>query len=365
MDGYAVAHTELALASPTRPVTLDDAGLLPAGSAGRRRLRPGEAVRIMTGAPLPAGADAVVPVEAVRVDGRRVQFQTAPAARACVRRPGENFRRGDRLLAAPVELRPQDVGLCITAGVPRVAVARRVRVGVLSTGSELVAPATRLRRGEVFDSNRPMILAQVAATGAVGVDFGAIGDRLPLLAERVRAARRQVDFLITVGGVSAGDFDIVKLFLRSYPGVQQLRVAMRPARPQAFGRIGRLFWYALPGNPVSAWVAFDQLVRPLLLRSMGHRLLFRRLHHGRCQSEVRSPRGLVEFVRAFAETRRGVWHVRRVGPEGSSNIRSLAEANALLVLPERCERVRRGDLVTFELLADPPARPGVVRGAHD
>lgn len=354
MDGYAVRHADLAGASTQSPVTLPEAGLLPAGRAKSQRLAPGRAVRIMTGAPLPAQADAVVPVEKVEVQNGSVRFTYAPRLRAHVRGAAENFSRGDRLLAPRTVLRPQEVALCITAGVPRLTVARRVRVAVLSTGSELVPPSTRLRRGEVFDSNRPMILAQVAATGAVPVDLGTIDDRVHKLGERLAAARKKADFLITLGGVSAGDFDIVKTFLSSHREVQLVQVAMRPARPQAYGQLGRLFWYALPGNPVSAWVAFDQLVRPLLLRAQGHAHVLRRPRRGVCLSEVRSVKGLVDFVRARAEHHAEGWRVRQVGPEGSSNLRSVTEANALLVIPEDCERLSPGDPASFELLSEGP-----------
>ncbi len=354
MDGYAVRHTDLAGASAKSPITLPAAGLLPAGRAGVNSLRPGRTVRIMTGAPVPDGADAVVPVEKVAVHNGEVRFTQAPRPHSHIRQEGENFRKGERLLAAHTLLRSQEVGLCITAGVPRLTVAKRVRVAVLSTGSELVPPATRLRRGEVFDSNRPMILAQVEATGAVAVDLGTIDDRVHKLEERLRAARRQADFLITLGGVSAGDFDIVKLFLKSHRDVRLVQVAMRPARPQAFGRLGRLFWYALPGNPVSAWVAFDQLVRPLILRSQGHQNVVRRMRRGVCTSRVNSVRGLVDFVRARALRSGDGWRVQQAGPEGSSNLKSLTEANALLIVPESCERIEPGESVTFELLADKP-----------
>jgi molybdopterin molybdotransferase len=147
----------------------------------------------------------------------------------------------------------------------------------------------------------------------------------------------------------------VKLFLREFPAVQQVKVAMRPARPQAFGRLGKLFWYALPGNPVSAMVAFDRLVRPFLLRAMGHRQVFRPQRLGESQSRLDSPRGMREFVRAFATLRKGHWRVRKVGPEGSSNLRSMVAANAFMIVPESCERVEPGDGVTFELFADPPS----------
>lgn len=356
MDGYAVAHGELAGASPARPVSLRESGVSPAGRYTRQPLAPGEVRRIMTGAAIPPGADAVVPVERVSTDGRRVRFTGPAQPLANLRRPGENFKRGDPLIRSHTVLRPQEIGLCITAGVPRLGVAKRLRVGVLSTGTELVPPSTRLRHGEVFDSNRPMVLASVAATGALPVDLGSIGDRVSLLASRVRQARRTTDVLITIGGVSAGDFDIVKIFLRSCPTVRQVRVAMRPARPQAFGRWGRLFWYALPGNPVSALVAFEQLVRPFLLRAMGHQRVFRPVRRGRCDAEVKSSLRIREFVRARAVEEKGEWRLRKVGPEGSGNLRSMVEANAFMVVPEDCARVSPGDLVNFELLSDPPSR---------
>jgi molybdopterin molybdotransferase len=310
----------------------------------------------MTGAPLPPGADAVIPVEQVEVKSGVVTFSAPPQPGAHVRRPAENFRKGEQLIPAGTVIRPQEIGLCITAGVPSLMVARQFRVGVLSTGTELVAPASRLRRGEVFDSNRPMVGAQVQATGAEAVDLGVISDTTRGLGAKLKEARRKVDLLVTIGGISAGDFDIVKLFLRSYPSVSQVRVAMRPAKPQAFGRIGSLFWYALPGNPVSAMVAFDRFVRPLILRAMGHRLVFRSLRSGICTTSRSKPPHLREFVRAFARERACVWHVKTAGPEGSSNLRSMVNANAFMILPERTASVGPGQTVNFELFSDPPTR---------
>jgi molybdopterin molybdotransferase len=310
----------------------------------------------MTGAPLPPGADAVVPVEQVLVRSGVVTFTAPPEPRAHVRRPAENFRKGDHLISAGTVVRPQEIGLCITAGVPTLKVARRFRVGVLSTGTELVPPAGRLRRGEVFDSNRPMVLAQVRATGAEAVDLGVISDTKRSLGLKLGEARRKVDLLVTIGGISAGDFDIVKLFLRSYPSISQVRVAMRPAKPQAFGRIGSLFWYALPGNPVSAMVAFDRFVRPLVLRAMGHRFVFRSVRSGVCTTPRSKPLHLREFVRAFARHRAGNWEVKTAGPEGSSNLRSMVNANAFMILPERTAGVEAGQTVHFELFSDPPTR---------
>jgi len=310
----------------------------------------------MTGAPVPSGADAVVPVESVSVESDQVLFRAAPPAGAHIRMRGENFRRGEVVVRAGSVLRPQETAVCITAGVTTVRVARRLRVGILTTGSELIEPGTKLRRGEVFDSNGPMLTMLVHQTGAEAIALGRIPDRVKELQRLVMDLRGRIDLLITVGGVSMGDFDIVKAFLRMRRGVELVRVKMRPAKPQAFGRLGRMFWYALPGNPVSAFVAFDRFVRPLILRSMGHRLVFRTPRVGSAVGEWRKKHDLIEFVRAHAwETKEG-WNVRRVGPEGSANLRSVVNANAFAILHEKEHRIKAGAPLTFELFADPPTR---------
>lgn len=310
----------------------------------------------MTGAPLPDGADAIVPVERVEVKGESVCFFRRPAANDFVRYPGENFRKNALLVKAGRTLRPQEIGLCVTAGIRTVRVARVPRVGVLSTGDELVSLRKPLRRGEVYDSNRPMILALVHDTGAIPVDLSTVSDKPRALEVAVKRARKECDFLVTIGGVSMGDFDVVKQFLRTAKGVKLVKIAMRPAKPQAFGRLGKLFWYGLPGNPVSAMVAFDRFVRPLLYRSMGHRDVFRSPRTGRCATKLRKPHNLVEFVRAWAYESEGHWQVAKVGPDGSSNLRSMVNANAFIVLTEETRRVEPGSPVTFELFSDPPTQ---------
>lgn len=356
MDGYAVRALDLKRASARTPVRLTATGLSAAGPTGRHRLRPGCARRIMTGAPLPAGADTIVPVERITEIGSGVQFDLSPARGAYVRKPAENFKRGARLIKKGCILRPQEVGLCITAGVTQVAVFKKPRVGVISTGDELVPGASRLKRGEVFDSNRPTILAMIADTGAIGVNLGTVRDQKSVLRRKVEKYADRLDLLITIGGVSAGDFDIVKQLIVEYPDMSLIRVAMRPAKPQAFGHVGTLLWYGLPGNPVSAMVAFDRFVRPLLLRAMGHRHLFRPRHVGICRTAIRKKHSFREFVRAHARSDRSGWTVEVVGPPGSSNLRSMVNANAFVVLPEDLKSVRRGQRVAFELFSDRESR---------
>jgi molybdopterin molybdotransferase len=356
MDGYAVRARDLRGASPSRPVQLRATGVAPAGFAGRKKLVAGEAQRIMTGAPIPPGADTIVMVEKTRTVGTAVEFREATPRGTHVRYTGENFRRQTTLIKAGTVMRAQEIGLCITAGVPRVAVTRRLRVGVLATGDELVPPAPRLSRGQVFNSNGPMVMALVQETGAVPVDLGRVSDRPRDLIRRVAACRDKVDFLVTIGGVSAGDFDVVKQVIRDRGQVELVRIAMRPAKPQAFGRFGGLFWYGMPGNPVSAMVAFDRILRPLLLRAMGQRHIFRTPRSGICGSTLEKPARLREFVRAHATQVGDQWRVKKVGPSGSSNLRSMVNANAFVVLPEGCTRVEPGAAVDFELWSDPPNR---------
>lgn len=356
MDGYAVRAVDLSGATARSPVHLSATGLSAAGATGLHKLRRGCARRIMTGAPLPGGADTVVPVERITCTDRGVWFDESPPRGAYVRRPAENFRRGSLLIRKGSLLRPQEVGLCITAGVTEVAVYKKPRVGVISTGDELVPAATKLKRGEVFDSNRPTILAMIADTGATPVNLGAVRDQTSVLRRRIEKTADRLDLLITIGGVSAGDFDIVKQLIVEYPDMSLIRVAMRPARPQAFGRVGKLLWYGLPGNPVSAMVAFDRFVRPLLLRAMGHRNIFRPLRSGICSMPVRKKHAFREFVRAHARSEGSGWTIDIVGPPGSSNLRSMVNANAFVVLTEGPGSVRKGARVAFELFDDPETR---------
>lgn len=357
MDGYAVRHRDLLGASARAPIGLVAAGLSQAGPVPQRRLAAGEAHRIMTGAPLPSGADTVVQIERVTLRHGRVYFRAQPPRGAYVRRSGENFRRGALLIRRGTVMRAQEIGLCITAGVRQVTVARRLTVGVLATGNELVGAGRPLRRGEVYDSNRPTVLALVAATGAVPVDLGVVRDEPEVLGREVRRWMKRLDCLLTIGGVSMGDFDVVKTTLDDFPGVRLVKVAMKPAKPQAFGRLGKMIWYGLPGNPVSVMIAFDRFVRPMLLRGMGHRAVLRPLRTGVLTAAVAKTNPLREFVRAYAWQEGAEWYVQKVGPEGSSNLRSMVNANALLVIPESTGRLPKGARVTFELLADPPA-PG-------
>jgi molybdopterin molybdotransferase len=353
MDGYAVLARDLEDARPSAPVRLRSVGIAQAARNPRRRLKSGQALRIMTGAPLPEGADTVVPVERIRLSGDQVLFFAPSVRGAYVRKPGENFRKGALLVKRGTLMGPAQIGLCITAGVAEVNAARRLRVGVLATGNELVRAGRALEHGEVYDSNRPMVMAFVAATGAVPVDLGSVRDRPVELARAVRRWRNRLDCLVTIGGVSMGDFDVVKQVLTDVRTVRLYRVAMKPAKPQAFGRIGELVWYGLPGNPVSALVACDRFLRPLLLKGMGHRLLHRPRRIGVLAEGLTKEHPLREFVRAYAWQEEGRWLVRKVGPEGSGNLRSMVNANALVILSERTRRLARGARVPFELLADP------------
>ena len=357
MDGYAVRHRDLEGASAGRPLALRAVGLSQAGRVRLVRLGAGQAHRIMTGAPLPSGADAVVQVERVTVKDGRVFFRAQPVRGEFVRRPGENFKKGALLVKRGAVMRAQEIGLCITAGVRHVTVARRLKVGVLATGNELVGTARSLKRGEVYDSNRPTLLALVASVGAEPVDLGVVRDDPASLAREVRRWKTRLDCLVTIGGVSMGDFDVVKQALVAFPGVHLVKVGMKPAKPQAFGRLGKMIWYGLPGNPVSAMIAFDRFVRPLLLSGMGGRTVHRPQRTGVLAAALRKSNALCEFARAYAWQEGETWYVRKVGPEGSSNLRSMVNANALIVLSEATRNVARGARVTFELLADGPRPP--------
>jgi len=340
MDGYAVRAADL----PEGRGCLAVVEEVTAGQTPQRPVGPGEAIRIMTGAPLPAGADAVVMVERTQsLEGRRVQVEDRPP------RPGQNIlargremRRGDTVLAAGAVLRPQEVGLLATVGRTAVRVVPAPRVAVLSTGDEIVHACEAPGPGQIRNGNGPMLLAQVARAGGLPHDLGIARDRLdnlrPLIAEGLR-----FPVLILSGGVSAGVADLVPAVLQEL-GVQAHfhKVAMKPGKPVFFGTCGATLVFGLPGNPVSALVCFELFVRPALRQLLGH------VDAGPCLVQA----VLVEdfayktdrptYHPAVLETPGGAWRVRPVPWFGSPDLRGLTRANAFVVFPAGEHQHRAG-----------------------
>src|SRR5262249_54669897 len=261
MDGYAVRAADTAGAGPDAPVRLAVTGDLPAGHAPTRAVEPGESIRILTGAPVPDGADAVGMGEDTERDGDAVQVLPAARPGAHVAAAGGDLATGDAVFPAGTVLGPAHVGVLASLGFAEVEVVSRARVGVLSTGDELVERG-RLRPGQIRDSNRPMLLALVAAAGADALNLGLAQDDESIITRTLEDALATCDAVITSGGVSVGEFDYVKSALDRLGGLQSRQVAIKPAKPLAFGVIDGTPVFGLPGNPVSSLVSFELFARP-------------------------------------------------------------------------------------------------------
>ena len=359
MDGYAVRAADTVDA----PVTLTVVGTLAAGAAPDVAVGAGEAVRIMTGAPIPPGADAVVMVERTSAadDGSTVVIEQAAAVGDHVRPAGEDAAPGDEVFPAFTELRPGHLGVLATLGFRRVPVFPRPRVGVLSTGDELVDEARALKPGEIRDANRATLLALLRQSGFNAVDLGIARDEPDELRAAFGQGVEACDAVVTSGGVSVGDFDYVKVVLdelsaasvaeRGGSPMHWMQVAIKPAKPLAFGTVDGTPVFGLPGNPASAMVSFELFARPALRQMAGHPVLQRPTVDAVADDGLsRRPDGKLHFVRVRAEVGDdGRFHVRSAGKQGSNLLRSMAAANALALVPDG-DGVPAGGPVTTMLL---------------
>ena len=332
MDGYAVR------AADTRgaPVELDVVGFIAAGTSGDVPVGPGQAARIMTGAPMPPGADAIVMVERTEeLDGARVRIDVEVEVGQSVRPAGDDLQPGDAVVDAGVALTPAHIGLLATVGRPTVRVVRRPRVGVLSTGDELVDGDAPLGRGQIRDSNRPTLLALVRQAGFDAVDLGTARDDEATITAAIEHAVATCDAMVTSGGVSMGDLDLVKVVLDRIGDMRWMQIAIKPAKPLAFGTVGGKPVFGLPGNPVSSAVSFELFARPGLRKLAGHTEVVRPAVRAVAGEALRrSPDGKTHFVRVAATIEDGRYVVRSAGGQGSHQLAGLAAANALAVLPD-------------------------------
>lgn len=352
MDGYAVAFRDVADATAERPVHLPVVGEIAAGRTTIFELTPGTAVRIMTGAPIPAGCSAVVPFEWTEEVGREVLVKEAPAEGQHVRRAGEEVRQGDLLMRAGEVVGTRHVGLLAALGLARVPTAPRPRVVVMSTGSELVEPGRPLHGDRIYDANSFLLAAAVRAHGAIAYRVHASSDDPQAFTDALSDQLVRADLVVTSGGVSKGTHDVVKEVLADLGTVEFLEVAMQPGKPQGFGFVGedRTPIFTLPGNPVSAYVSFEMFVVPALYRLMGRAETSRALTTATVTEALRSPRGRQQLVRARVEVDAAGARVTPVGGAGSHLIAGLAQSDALIVLAEGVTRVDRGDQVPVLLL---------------
>jgi len=352
MDGYAVRAQEIAAADEDHPVSLPVLTDIPAGRGDRLELPPGATMRIMTGAPVPAGADSVVQVEWTDGGTGTVEVRRATRSGQNIRRAGEDVREGQSVLRAGDRLSARRLALVASVGVERLLVRPRPRVAVMPSGSELVPPGKPLQPGQIHDSNGYGLVAAVQAAGAQARHAGIIPDTPAAVAAAIEQAAADCDLIITTGGVSAGAYDTVKAVLRELGTVEFVQVAMQPGKPQGFGVVGagRTPVFTLPGNPVSALLSFEVFVAPALRRLAGLPDLDRNTPTATVVQGWRSPPGRRQFARCMLERTPAGPTLRPVGGQGSHLVADLVEANCLVIVPEEITDVRQGDELPYIVL---------------
>lgn len=346
MDGYAVRSGDLA----ELPVRLRVIGDLPAGSRSAVAVGSGEALRIMTGAPVPDGADVVIKQEVTRRDGDHVEILEREPAAANIRFAGEDIKAGDKVMRSGIRLRPAHIGVLASIKRAAISVYQRPRVAILSTGDELVDVDGNLGDGRIVSSNSYSLAALVQENGGTPIMLGIAHDTPGDL----RACFEQgmhADIIISSGGVSVGDYDFVKDVLRDMGAEMSFwKVAMRPGRPLAFGMIGRTPAFGLPGNPVSAMISFEQFVAPAMRKMSGMQSIFCRTLTAVADESIETRTGLTHFLRCRVRRESDTYHACTTGAQGSGILMSMAEANALMIIPESVGNVHSGDRVEVQIL---------------
>ena len=358
MDGYAVRAGDVSSAGPEKPVQLEVIGDIAAGTVSDTTISNGTAARITTGAPMPSGADAVIPVEDTSESWRgsqrplpdQIHIMRSVDSGSYVRWPGEDVEAGSIVMAAGQLLRAQEIGLLASLGYAEVEVITRPRVGVLATGDELIAVEAPLEPGKIRNSNGYTQAAQVIAANAVPVQLGVAGDRTELVQERLaEGLARGVDLFISSAGVSVGAYDVVKTVLEQEGKVNFWRVRMRPGKPLAYGRYQGVPFLGLPGNPVSAMVSFERFARPAILKMAGWSNLERPTVMARIKDQIYSD-GRESYIRAIVTRENSGYWAETTGGQGSHMMTSLVKANALVIVPEGVKSVAPGVELTAMML---------------
>jgi len=356
MDGYAVIASDLIAASEISPVILPVIDDIPAGFKSLETLASGQAIRIMTGAPMPAGADSVIPIESTDGGSEVVTIHSPIELGSCIRHEGEDVKAGEIVLEKGISLGPRQIALIAAVGHGIISVIPKPRVAVVATGSELVEPGTELKFGLISDSNSFLITAVANDSGADAYRLPPAKDDEDTLIEILEDQVHRADLIVTTGGVSMGAYDPVKAAFIKLGTAEFHKVAMQPGMPQGFGSVGKsgestIPIITLPGNPVSAYISFETFIRPAIRKMRGLKVLERPRTSARLKGELRSPVNKVQFARArFIEDSQ----VEPVGTgQGSHVLGGLAQADALIVIPVGVDRVaNNGDVSVIDLRSD-------------
>jgi molybdopterin molybdotransferase len=346
MDGYAFASEDRV---DGQAFTLVLAGTSWAGRPFQGQLQAGQCVRIFTGAVVPKEADSVVMQEQVQVEGQTIHFPADTRARQNIREIGEDVRQGVCLIAEPKKLTAVDLGLLASAGIGEVTVTRRLKIAYFSTGDELTPINQPLAPGKIYDSNRAMLGGLLADPGYSVVDLGVIPDNRQLLEDSFIEASKNHDVIITTGGASVGEADYVKEILQKSGEVNFWKIAIKPGKPLAFGRIGDCYFFGLPGNPVAVVVTFQQIVAPALRQLSGAPFVKPLRFAAICTTALKKAPGRQEFQRGIlSQNEHGEFFVASAGRQGSNILSSMSQSGCYIVLPADCSSVQAGEKVTVE-----------------
>ncbi|MDR2219406.1 MAG: molybdopterin molybdotransferase MoeA [Methylobacillus sp.] len=351
MDGYALNADDLAASGAT---TLRVIGTALAGKEFPGEVGKGECVRIMTGAVMPQSCDTVVIQERVQLKDERITFDEGVKRGQNLRYAGEDLKLGQTVFSAGHLVRPADLGLIASLGIAEVKVYRKLRVAFFSTGDELASIGEPLASGQVYDSNRYTLYGMLTRLGVEVIDMGVVRDDPALLEQALNDAAACADVILTSGGVSVGEADYMKQLLNKLGQVVFWKIAMKPGRPLAYGKIGNAHYFGLPGNPVSVMVTFYQFVRDAMLVLMGQPdpapiQQFQVI----CSGNIKKAPGRTEFQRGILSTdKNGQLKVEPMGNQGSGVLRSMSEANCFIVLPEACGNIAAGEMVSVQLLSE-------------
>lgn len=349
MDGYAVRYEDI---SETEEVRLKVIADLPAGKWLDKEIVEKEAVRIMTGAKMPKGADTVVIQEMIKQQGNFIIIPPKSANKgANVRLQGEDIKKGNLILQKGTWIRPQEMGILASMGYPTINVYRKLNIAIVSTGDELLPPGEKLTEGKIYDTNRYTLIGLLTQLGVKIIDLGIVKDNKDELKAKLVAVSHKADAIITSGGVSVGKYDLVKEVVKELGSVEFWQVKVKPGKPQTFGKIDNCYFFGLPGNPVSVMVSFIKLVKPALLKMAGCKDYDKTIQFkAKAKSNIRKKHGRLEFVRGILSYGKDGWEVTSTGPQGAGILYSMILANSLvLILPDQNE-ITPGDEVWVEPL---------------
>ncbi len=352
MDGYALRHIDTKGATKDKPLQLKIIEDIPAGKVALKKIKKGEAARIMTGAVIPEGTDSVIRQEDTKKNGKTVIIYSSIKKGLNIRFASEDVQKGELVVKKGSALRPADIGMLAALGKAFINVYQKPRVAIMSTGDELIDIETDPPLGKIINSNSYSLAAQVLECGGIPIILGISKDKKIDLQKKFKTALH-ADVIISSGGVSVGDFDFVKDVMCEIGNAMHFwQVAMRPGKPLAFGAIESVPFFGLPGNPVSAMVSFEQFVRPSLLKIQGHKKIFRQTAKAICAQEVQKSAGFKHFIRAVVKKEKDQYIASVTGDQGSGILKSMVIANALIVMGKNETRIKKGTQVTVQLLDD-------------